>query len=112
MYWSAHKIGLSYDTIARWRKEDPEFDNAVIDAYERTTDNLKMTGYIRAMKGSDNLLMFLTKQRDPSYREHFGIESRNFHTGSIANPSKVPVSVQAAVDAIALDLVKKMAEKL
>lgn len=112
MYWAASKIGLSKDTVDRWRKEDPAFDDAVIETYERTTDVLKVTGYTRALKGSDVLLMFLTKQRDPTYRDHFTMEGRHLHGGAIASTNKVPPSVQAAVDAMALDLVKKMAEKL
>lgn len=112
LYFACHKIGLSADTINRWRKEDAEFDGAIIETYERSTDNLKVTAYIRAMKSSDNLLMFLTKQRDPSYRDHFTMDGRHLHAGAISNPSKVPPSVQAAVDALSLDLVKKMAEKL
>lgn len=110
IYWSAAKIGLSVDTIDRWRTADAVFDKAVLDAYADSTDTLKMTAYMRALKGSDNLLMFLTKQRDPSFRDHY--EARLFHGGSIANPSRVPASVQAAVEALSLDLVKKMAEKL
>ena len=116
MYWSAAKIGRSADTIARWRKEDPAFDEAVLTAYERSGDNLKLTAYLRAMKGtskgSDTLMMFLIKQRDPSFRENYEINARHLHAGAIGTPSKVPPVVQAAVDALSLDLVKKMAEKL
>lgn len=85
-------------------------------AFQRSTDNLKMSAYLEAMKGtsrgSASLKMFLIKQRDPSYRESFGIEGRHFHAGAIATGGKVPPAVQAAIDAVALDLVIKMAEKL
>ena len=116
MYWAAAKINRSVDAIADWRREDPAFDQAVMTAYQRSTDALKMTAFMRAMKGqskgSDNLMMFLIKQRDPSYRDSFGIDARHLHTGSVGQPAKVPPAVQAACDAVALDLVKKMAEQL
>jgi hypothetical protein len=116
IYWSAERAGVSKDTIEDWRKDDAAFDLAVANAYDWSTDQLKTTAYARAMKGqskgSDTLMMFLIKQRDPSYRESYGIDARHLHAGSIANPAKVPASVQAAVDALSLDLVKKMAEKL
>ena len=63
-------------------------------------------------KGSDNLGMFFLKQRDPSFRDTYGIDARHLHAGAIGMPAKVPAAVQAAVDAISIDLVKKMAEKL
>lgn len=112
IYWAATKAGVSHDTIDRWRKEDPDFDNAVIDAYAKSTDTLKITAFTRAINGSDNLTMFLIKQRDPSFREHFGVQASHLHAGAIATTNKVPVSVQAAVDALSLEIVKKMAEKL
>ncbi|HEY5234799.1 MAG TPA: hypothetical protein VIJ14_01365, partial [Rhabdochlamydiaceae bacterium] len=35
MHWAAAQIGLSADTIARWRKEDVKFDLDILDAYDR-----------------------------------------------------------------------------
>ena len=116
LYFAAERAGTSPDTIERWRKDDAQFDMDVVNAYQWSTDQLKTTAFLRAMKGtsrgSDSLMMFLIKQRDPSFRESFGIDARHMHAGAISNPSKVPTSVQAAVDALSLDLVKKMAEKL
>ncbi len=116
MHWAAAQANISVATIERWRAEDADFDLAVLSAYDRSTDKLKLTAYLRAMKGdskgSDSLMMFLIKQRDPSFRESFGIQGTHLHAGAISNPTKVPASVQAAVDAVALDLVIKMAEKL
>lgn len=116
IYMAAARIGRSADTIENWRKEDPDFDLAVISAFEKSSDLLKQTAYERALKGqskgSDNLMMFLIKQRDPSYRESYGVSATHLHAGSIASPSKVPASVQAAVDALSVEMLQKMAEKL
>lgn len=116
LYWAAAKIDRSVETISRWRKEDPAFDEAVLTAYERSTDNLILTAYLRAMKGTsrgaDTLMMFLIKERKPSFRENFELNARHLHSGAVGSPTKVPPVVQAAVDAVAISLVTKMAEKL
>lgn len=116
MYWAAAKIGVSKDTVDRWRTSDAEFDEAVLTAYQRSTDTLKQTAYLRAInglsKGSDTLMMFLIKQRDPSYRESFGLDARHLHAGAIANPTRVPAPVQAAVDAMSIEAVKKLLENM
>lgn len=112
LYWAAAKINRTAETIGMWRKDDADFDAAVLNAFEKSTDKLKVTAYERAIAGSDNLLMFLTKQRDPSYRDRFGIDGTHLHAGVIANPTRVPPAVQAAVDAMSVEAVKKIIEKL
>ncbi len=113
---AARAIGYERTSILRWREADPEFDSACEAAFEVNTEHLEKTIFQRALKGvsrgSDSLAMFMLKKRKPQYRETFGIEGRHVHGGAIGTPSKVHPAVQTAVDAMALDLVIKMAEKL
>lgn len=112
---AARAIGYERRHILRWREEDPVFDVAVQDAFEVNTEHLEQTLFQRALKGtskgSDSLGMFLMKKRKPEYRERFGLDASHLHAGSISNPSKVPPTVQAAVDAMSIEAVKKIIEK-
>ena len=73
IWYCAQKVGVDRRTILRWRKADKEFAKAVSAKHDDSTDFLKLTAYQRAISGtskaSDSLLMFLIKQRDPSFRE-------------------------------------------
>lgn len=112
---AARAIGYERQQILRWRDADPAFDAAVLDAFEVNTEHLEQTLFQRALKGtskgSDSLGMFMMKKRKPEYRDRFGIDASHLHAGVIANPTKVPPTVQAAVDALSIEAVKKIIEK-
>ena len=83
------KAGLNVFTFYKWQRKDEKFKAAVDEAKRRTLDLLQAEAYRRAVEGndkpiiykgeitgyykeySDNLIMFLMKQLDPSYRENF-----------------------------------------
>ncbi len=78
-----------------WRQQDPEFRDAFEEARTCGIEILKDEAHRRAYEGlkepvfykgekiahirkySDSLLMFLIKQSDPSYREHYQIDHGN-----------------------------------
>jgi hypothetical protein len=67
---SAEAAGAPSSTIYLWRDSDPEFAAAWRHAYERDgRDALVEEARRRALAGSDILLIFLLKQRDPSFRD-------------------------------------------
>lgn len=81
--------------VYRWRDKDLDFAAEWQRAYSIGREQLKDEAYRRAYEGvaeprfhkgeicghvqkySDTLLMFLIKQSDPSYREHFQIDHGN-----------------------------------
>ena len=73
IWYCAQKVGVDRRTILRWRKADKDFAKAVSAKHDDSTDFLKLTAYQRAIAGTskaaDSLLMFLIKQRDPTFRE-------------------------------------------
>ena len=82
------ELKISYDTFKTWRRRDPLFAEAYIQAKEDTLALLEDEIVRRAIYGteepvyfkgqecgrvtkySDNLLMFLTKKLDPSYKDN------------------------------------------
>lgn len=82
MQHSARTAGISCRTIQKWRATYPEFDEQYEDAHQHYIDVLRTAAFQRAVYGvtnpgkhgdittySDNLLMFLMKQADPSFRD-------------------------------------------
>lgn len=81
--------------VYRWRQEDLEFADAFEEARKCGIEVLKDEAHRRAYTGveepvfyqgeevarirkySDTLLMFLIKQADPTYREHYHLEHEN-----------------------------------
>ena len=81
--------------VYRWRKEDQEFHDAfeeartcgievlIDEAHRRAYEGIEKPIYYlgdeiaRLKQDSDTLLMFLIKQSDPTYREHFQIDHGN-----------------------------------
>ena len=66
--------GISRRTAYDWREADAGFAADWAKADDDGRDSLVKEVRRRAMQGSDVLLMFLTKQRDPSFREAARIE--------------------------------------
>ena len=61
---AAHaEVGRS--AIYDWKADDPEFARELEQAYEAGTDRYEAEARRRAFTGSDALLIFLLKQRDP-----------------------------------------------
>lgn len=67
-----------YDLAER----DADFAEAMRRASERATETLIAKAWERAVDHSDTLLMFLIKQRDPSFRE----TTRHEHSGRDGAP--------------------------
>jgi len=59
-------VGTAYD----WIRQDAEFRDALEIARQEAGEALIREARRRAMKSSDNLLMFLIKKFDPSYRDN------------------------------------------
>ena len=59
-------VGTAYD----WIRQDGEFRDALEIARQEAGEALIREARKRAMKSSDNLLMFLIKKFDPSYRDN------------------------------------------
>ena len=59
-------VGTAYD----WIRHDAEFRDALEIARQEAGEALVREARKRAMKSSDNLLMFLIKKFDPSYRDN------------------------------------------
>ena len=59
-------VGTAYD----WIRQDTEFRDALEIARQEAGEALIREARKRAMKSSDNLLMFLIKKFDPSYRDN------------------------------------------
>lgn len=84
---ACRKLKLSRSTYWEWRKNDPAFEEALDQAYKDGTEVLIQEAKRRAFKGwlepvhyqgertgvvrkfDSTLLMFLIKQRDPSFRD-------------------------------------------
>lgn len=64
------RAGISRKTFYEWKKNDPDFANAVEDAEQQVIDNLEAEAIKRATSRSDTLLIFLLKSLKPNvYRE-------------------------------------------
>ncbi len=85
---AAERSGISTSSHYAWLKNDDNYRDAFEIAFEQSTQTLeaeairRATGYEKPLvyKGevtgyvqehSDNLLMFLLKKRDPSYRDNY-----------------------------------------
>ena len=66
--------GISRNALNEWRRDDPGFDAACIDALEEGTDDLEAVARTRAKEKSDLLLMFILKKRRPEFRENHKVE--------------------------------------
>jgi hypothetical protein len=62
---AARIAGLARSTVYKWRREDAEFAAAWADSVEQGLDLLEDRAYQRAMKNSDQLLMFQLRARRP-----------------------------------------------
>jgi superfamily I DNA/RNA helicase len=62
---AAQRAGISRRSVFDWRNADPEFARDFEAAYAAGTDTLEAEARRRGFAGSDVLLIFLLKQRDP-----------------------------------------------
>ena len=93
--WALEKSAAARGWVYRWRQENTEFADAFEDARTCGRESMIDEAHRRAYDGvdepvfykgdevatvtkySDSLLMFLIKQSDPTYREHFQIDHGN-----------------------------------
>lgn len=93
--WALQAAHAARGWVYRWRQEDPDFKDAfeearacgreclIDEAQRRAYDGVdepvfyKGDEVAQVTKYSDTLLMFLIKQADPSYREHYQIDHGN-----------------------------------
>lgn len=71
---AARSAGVGRTSLFDWRRDDPEFDAQVLAAVEEGTDSLITVARNRAKEKSDLLMIFLLKQRDPSFRDNHQIQ--------------------------------------
>jgi hypothetical protein len=62
---AAASAGMSWRSVFDWKDADPQFATDYKRAYEAGTDVFIQEAKRRAFTGSDALLIFLLKQRDP-----------------------------------------------
>ena len=67
---AAERAGVNTSTPYAWIQADAEFRDALEIARQDAGEALIREARKRAMKSSDNLLMFLIKKFDPSYRDN------------------------------------------
>jgi len=76
---AAKAAGVSRSTFYYWRDEDAAFraawDDALEQGRDRLVDEVRERAFDRKDRYSHILLMFLLKQRDPSFREAFKHET-------------------------------------
>lgn len=71
---AAQTVGISRNTVRRWREADPEFDEKFREIDSTIIDNLQQRAIVRALTDTDQssatLLIFLLKAKMPEiYRE-------------------------------------------
>lgn len=113
--WSATKIGRNIKTVERWRHDDAEFDQDVMNAVETSTQALRENIYLRAMNPADRfsavLAIFEMKRRDPSYRDHLNLNAKHLHAGAISAPAKTDPDTREILKTMTKELLKEMAQK-
>lgn len=82
-------VGCNRQTILNWRNDDQKFAAAFDTADVEFTEALVSIVHQRAAQGSDNLLMFAVKKRDPSFRENMKVE----HSGKMTLEQLVHASI-------------------
>jgi len=103
---SAALAGVSCRAIQKWRQEFPEFEERFEDAHAEYVESLKEEVHRRAVIGWDepvfqkgecvgtirkydsNLLMFLTKQAEPSFRDSSAAAQVNI-ANTVANNNTI-----------------------
>ena len=67
---ASERAEINVSTAYDWIRQDTEFRDALEIARQEAGEALIREARRRAMKSSDNLLMFLIKKFDPSYRDN------------------------------------------
>lgn len=115
MGYCADKVGRTLTTITRWREADPDFDQGVMDAYDKATQRLRENIYLRAQDPKDRfsavLAMFEMKRRDPAYRDHLNLNAKHLHAGSISAPTKTDKDTRDILKTMTKAILKELAEK-
>lgn len=62
-------IGISRRTFYAWMEDDENFNKAFTIVENSITERMMRTAMARGIRGSDNLLMFMLKYRDPAFRD-------------------------------------------
>lgn len=62
-------IGIARRTFYAWMEDDKNFNKAFNIVERSITERMMRTAMARGIRGSDNLLMFMLKYRDPSFRD-------------------------------------------
>ncbi len=75
-------VGVGRRTVYDRRSRDPEFRETWDDAIAAAFERLEREAYVRAVNGSDRLLMFLLRRRRPEvYSERDRVQrSRHINT--------------------------------
>ncbi len=115
MGWCADKIGRTLTTITRWREADPDFDQGVMDAYDKATQKLRENIFLRAQNPNDRfsavLAMFEMKRRDPAYRDHLNLNAKHLVAGTIGVPSRTDKDTRDILKTLTKELLKELAQK-
>lgn len=67
-------VGISLRSFYDWLEKDKLFKKAFFVVDRHLTDRLVGMATARALRGSDNLMMFMLKARDPHYRDKIQAE--------------------------------------
>jgi transposase-like protein len=77
---AAEAAGIARSALHRWKDEDPEFQEEILDAIEAGTDRLEDEALRRALDSSDTMLIFTLKARR---REKWGDKQQIDHKGDL-----------------------------
>ncbi len=100
---AARAVGATRQTINKWRRLDPEFNEAMAHAFEANTEALEATAFQRALgaggtKASDILLIFLLKARRPDvYADRMDMRS-TVHTTHGIDESDIDKELNRLID--------------
>jgi DNA-binding XRE family transcriptional regulator len=102
---ACEKVGLSRNTIYRWRKEDKEFSQVMVDALAEGEDLVNDMGesQLLAMIKDKNwaAISFWLRHRNPKFRERLEV------TANIQSPQEELTAEQQEVVARALELARQ-----
>ena len=78
---SCEKVGVSRNTVYRWRKEDPEFSKAMDEALaegEAIINDMGESQLLTLMKEKNwNAISFWLRKRSPKFRDRLEVVSTN-----------------------------------
>lgn len=114
---ASRAVRIDRGTVLRWRKQDPEFEQAFEEANEDVTESLEQCAIQRAKSKSDLMLIFLLKNRAPErYGDQkwrsLGEEVTRVISSRLVDVIRSTVPDHCPTCKTHLDTTRKLAEKI